>query len=160
MTSSSPKPAAGFPDGLVLYDGVCVFCSRWVRAVIARDAAKTFRFASVQSPYGRAMADAFGIDPEAPETNATVLDGRAWLKSDSALAILSRLPGFSWTRSLRLIPKPARDFVYDRVARNRYRLFGRTETCFVPAPADRDRFIDDDPPPAAYRQISSLPMSK
>lgn len=151
MTDWSPRPASGWPEGVVLYDGHCVFCSRWVRAVIARDEARRFRFASVQSPYGRAMAEAFGIDPDQPQTNATVLDGQAWLKSDSALAIMSRLPGLSWTRVLRFIPKGLRDAAYDLIAQNRYRLFGRARTCLVPAAGERDRFLDDAPPPNPSR---------
>jgi predicted DCC family thiol-disulfide oxidoreductase YuxK len=122
-----------------------------VRAVIARDDARRFHFVSVRSPYGRVMAGAFEIDPEAPETNAVVLDGRVWLKSDAALAVLSRLRGVAGTGLLRLVPKGLRDLGYDLIAQNRYRLFGRTRTCLVPAAGERDRFLDDTPPPTPSR---------
>jgi predicted DCC family thiol-disulfide oxidoreductase YuxK len=130
----APRPIAGFADGTVLFDGVCVICSRFFRFVAARDPQARFRFAAVQEPRGRRMAAALGIDPVFPETNALVLGGTAYMKSDAGIEILRRLPGWAWARHLRLIPRPLRDWLYDRVARNRYRLFGRTETCMVPGP--------------------------
>ena len=119
-------------DDVILYDGVCVFCSRWIQFVIARDAAKRFRFTPIQSPYGVRLAQAFGIDPKEPDTNAVIHGGRAHLKSDAALTVLSNLPGWGWTRALFGVPKPLRDAVYGVVARNRYRIFGKYESCFVP----------------------------
>jgi predicted DCC family thiol-disulfide oxidoreductase YuxK len=133
----TPRPISGFADGTVLYDGVCVLCSRWFRFVAARDPAARFRFTALQDPLGRRLAEALGIDTTEPETNAVVLDGIAYLKSDAGIEVLQRLPGYSWARHLRAVPKPLRDWLYDRIARNRYRLFGRTETCMVPDPALR-----------------------
>jgi predicted DCC family thiol-disulfide oxidoreductase YuxK len=129
-------------DDVILYDGVCVFCSRWVRFVIARDHAKRFRFTPIQSPYGIRLAQAFGIDPAEPDTNAVVHGGRAHLKSDAALTVLSNLPGWGWTGILFAVPKPLRDAVYSVVARNRYRIFGRYETCFVPDAELRRRVLE------------------
>ncbi|MGJ4880309.1 thiol-disulfide oxidoreductase DCC family protein [Bradyrhizobium sp. HKCCYLRH1065] len=129
-------------DDVILYDGVCVFCSRWVQFVIARDTAKRFRFTPIQSPYGTRLAQAFGIDPQDPDTNAVVHGGKAHLKSDAALTVLSNLPGWSWTRALRAIPKPLRDAVYGMVARNRYHIFGKYESCFVPDAELRKRVLE------------------
>ncbi|MGJ4957904.1 thiol-disulfide oxidoreductase DCC family protein [Bradyrhizobium sp. HKCCYLRH2015] len=129
-------------DDVILYDGVCVFCSRWVQFVIARDAAKRFRFTPIQSPYGTRLAQAFGIDPRNPDTNAVVHGGTAHLKSDAALTVLSNLPGWSWTRALLAIPKPLRDAVYSVVARNRYHIFGKYESCFVPDAELRNRVLE------------------
>ncbi len=129
-------------DDVILYDGVCVFCSRWVQFVIARDTAKRFRFTPIQSPYGTRLAQAFGIDPQEPDTNAVVHGGKAHLKSDAALTVLSSLPGWGWTRALRAIPKPLRDAVYSLVARNRYRIFGKYESCFVPDAELRRRVLE------------------
>jgi predicted DCC family thiol-disulfide oxidoreductase YuxK len=129
-------------DDLILYDGVCVFCSRWVRFVIARDKQKRFRFTPIQSAYGTRLARAFGIDPADPDTNAVVHGGRAHLKSDAALTVLSLLPGWGWTRALLVVPKPLRDAVYSLVARNRYRIFGRYEICFVPDAELRKRVLE------------------
>lgn len=129
-------------DDVILYDGICVFCSRWVRFVIARDQEKRFRFTPIQSAYGVRLAQAFGIDPDDPDTNAVIHGGRAHLKSDAALTVLSNLSGWSWTRVLFAVPKPLRDVVYGLVARNRYRIFGRYEACFVPDAELRARVLE------------------
>ena len=80
-------------DDVILYDGVCVFCSRWIRFVAARDTARRFRFTAIQSPYGTRLAQAFGIDPDDPDTNAVIHGGVAYFKSDGALTVLSNLAG-------------------------------------------------------------------
>ncbi|MBR0695301.1 thiol-disulfide oxidoreductase DCC family protein [Bradyrhizobium lablabi] len=129
-------------DDVILYDGVCIFCSRWVRFVIARDTSRRFRFTPIQSDYGARLAKAFGIDPNDPDTNAVVHDGVAYMKSDAALTVLSLLPGWRWTRMLFAVPKPLRDAVYSLIAHNRYRLFGKYETCFVPDAEMRGRVME------------------
>jgi predicted DCC family thiol-disulfide oxidoreductase YuxK len=129
-------------DDVILYDGVCVFCSRWIRFVAERDAERRFRFTAIQSEYGRRLAQAFGIDPEDPDTNAVVHGSSAYFKSDAALTVLSQLPGWRWVRVLRAIPKALRDAVYNLVARNRYRIFGKYEECFVPDESFRARVIE------------------
>lgn len=156
MRLMPPKPAPGWPENLILFDGVCLFCSRWVRAVMARDGGR-HRFVTIQSPFGRAMAEALGVDPHDPETNAVVVGGVARFKSDAALTVLSSLPGWGWTKAFMAAPRLLRDPVYDLIARNRYALFGRSGSCFAPSAADRARFLDDTPPVAttsaeAHRQ--------
>ncbi len=141
----TPLPAPDVPDGTILFDGVCVLCSRWVRFVAARDGGR-FRFVPVQSAYGHALAAWLGINPAAPETNAVVLGGTAWFKSDAALAVLPELPGWRGVRGLRAAPRPLRDWAYDRIALNRYRLFGRTDACMVPPPGLARRVLHDAPP--------------
>ena len=129
-------------DDVILYDGVCIFCSRWVRFVMARDRAGRFRFTAIQSPYGARLAASLGIDPDDPDTNAVVHGGVAYFKSDGALTVLSLLPGWGWARALLAVPKPLRDAVYDLVARNRYRIFGKYDACFVPDAAMRPRVME------------------
>jgi predicted DCC family thiol-disulfide oxidoreductase YuxK len=129
-------------DDVILYDGVCVFCSRWVRFVAARDNERRFRFTAIQSPYGTRLAQAYRIDPQDPDTNAVIHGGVAYFKSDAALTVLGLLPGWSWVRVLFAVPKPLRDAVYNLVARNRYRIFGKYETCFVPDAGLRDRVME------------------
>ena len=141
MSRWSPQPAPDEPDGLILFDGVCVFCSRWVRFVINRDPEQQFRFITVQSETGRALAARFGIDPEAPQTNAVILDGRIFFKSDAALAVLGALTATRPLALLKAAPRVLRDLVYDLIARNRYTIFGRTETCMAPSAEDRARFL-------------------
>ena len=129
-------------DDVILYDGVCVFCSRWVRFVAVRDSERRFRFTAIQSGYGTRLARAFGINPDDPDTNAVVHGGEVFVKSDAALTVLSHLPGWRWVRVLRLVPKPLRDAAYNLVARNRYRIFGKYEECFVPDAELRERVIE------------------
>jgi predicted DCC family thiol-disulfide oxidoreductase YuxK len=136
-----PHPAEDLPDRLLVFDGVCVFCAHWVRFVLARDRAQRWRFAAIQEPFGRAVAARYGIDADAATTNVVVRDGVAHFRSDAALAVLSDMPGWGFSRHLRLVPRALRDAVYDVVAKHRYRWFGRTETCLVPTPEVRARFI-------------------
>jgi predicted DCC family thiol-disulfide oxidoreductase YuxK len=143
--SWQPRPVGGVADGLILFDGVCLFCSRWVQFVIARDPAGRFRFAPIQGGFGAALAARLGISAENPETNAVVFAGRAYFKSDAAIAVIERLPGWGWVGALRLIPRPLRDRFYDLVARHRYRWFGRSDSCLVPAPELERRFVSDRP---------------
>ncbi|NBW06886.1 MAG: DUF393 domain-containing protein [Caulobacteraceae bacterium] len=126
---------------MILFDGVCVFCSRWVRFVLRHDTARRFRFMTIQSEAGRALASRLGIDPDAPETNAVILNGRAWFKSDAALKVLGAMSATSALGVGRLAPKVMRDPLYDLIAGNRYRIFGKTDVCMIPDPADRDRFV-------------------
>jgi predicted DCC family thiol-disulfide oxidoreductase YuxK len=129
-------------DDVILFDGVCVFCSRWIRFVATRDVDKRFRFTPIQSAYGTRLAQAFGINPDDPDTNAVIHGGRVHLQSDAALTVLANLPGWSWTRALLKVPKPLRDVVYRLVARNRYRIFGKYDACFVPDADLRARVIE------------------
>jgi len=140
MTARAAIP--GPDDDVILYDGVCVFCSRWVRFVAARDVARRFRFTAIQSGYGAQLAQAFGINPEDPDTNAVIHGGEVFFKSDAALTVLSNLPGWGWVRVLRAVPKPLRDAAYGLVARNRYRIFGKYEACFVPDAEMRARVME------------------
>lgn len=130
-------------DGaVILYDGICVLCSSGIRFVAKRDVDRIFRFTSIQSTYGRALALRLGIDPNAPETFALVMGGRPYLSSDAVLAISARLPGWRWTKALRIVPRGLRDALYGFVARHRYRMFGRTEVCDIPGPELRSRVIE------------------
>ena len=129
-------------DDVILFDGVCVFCSRWVDFVVARDIDKRFRYTTIQSPYGARLARTLGIDPGDPDTNAVIHGGKAHLQSDAALTVLSTLPGWRWARALFVVPKPLRDAVYRLIARNRYRIFGKYDACMVPDADLRARVIE------------------
>jgi predicted DCC family thiol-disulfide oxidoreductase YuxK len=129
-------------DDVILFDGVCVFCSRWVQFVVARDEAARFRFTPIQSAYGTRLAQALGIDADDPDTNAVIHGGVAYFKSDAALTVLSLLPGWSWVRVLFAVPRPLRDAVYNIVAKNRYRIFGKYDVCIVPDAELRARVLE------------------
>ena len=109
---------------------------------VERDVDCRFRFTAIQSPYGTRLAQAFGIDPADPDTNAVIHGGAAYLNSDAALTVLGALPGWEWVRALRAVPKPLRDAVYNLVARNRHRIFGKYEECFVPDADVRARVME------------------
>ncbi|HJR55703.1 MAG TPA: DCC1-like thiol-disulfide oxidoreductase family protein [Rhizomicrobium sp.] len=141
MAKANVMPIDWPDDGIILYDGVCVLCSGWVRFIVERDRARRFRFTPIQSSYGRALALALQIDPDNPDTNAVILDGRAWRRSDAAIRVIATLPRWGWVRWLRLVPRPLRDVVYRLVARTRYRVFGRHAVCDLGVSSHADRVI-------------------
>lgn len=135
------------PDGLMVFDGLCNFCSAQVRFILRIDPAGAIRFTAIQSPYGRHLADRFGIDPDDPLTFLFFDRGHPLRASDAVIAMLGRLSRpWRWLRVLRIVPRPLRDAAYRLFARNRYRLLGRRDSCMIPPPHIRARFIDDIPP--------------
>ena len=133
-----------FPDdkGLIVFDGVCVLCSGFAKFVLKHDRGLVFRLATAQSPLGQALFHHYGLDTETLETNLVLIEGRAYAKLDTVAAVAERLD-WPWHALvlLRAVPRFIGDWIYDRIARNRYALFGRTERCMLPAPEWRDRFI-------------------
>lgn len=124
-----------------LYDGVCVLCSRSVRYALRHERDDAMRFVAIQSREGRALAARHGLDPDDPDSVLLIEDGRALAKSDAVLALSARLAGPARLLGLgRVVPKAFRDWLYDRVARNRYRVFGRKTACAIPDPGRRHRF--------------------
>jgi len=133
-----------FPDdkALIVFDGVCVLCSGFARFVLKRDRQFAFRLATAQSPLGQALYRHYGLDGQEFETNLVLAGGRATAKLDTVALAGERLGGRWRALSLlRLLPRALADWLYDRVAANRYALFGRTERCMIPPPEWRDRFI-------------------
>jgi predicted DCC family thiol-disulfide oxidoreductase YuxK len=130
-------------EGLVLIDGVCVLCSASFRFVARRDRDRRFRFAPIQGSLGRRVAAAIGIDADQPDSFAVITDGRPLFKSQGAIFILRNLPGWRWSAVLLAVPRPLRDWIYDRVARNRYTVFGRMDVCMVPTAEFRAHMHDE-----------------
>jgi predicted DCC family thiol-disulfide oxidoreductase YuxK len=122
------------PYGLILFDGVCVLCSRGCRFVRDRDQRRYFRFIPMQLPEGRLLAEQLGIDPDHPTSFAFVANGHAFVKSEAALRIARELPFWRWIYALHFIPLTIRDAIYDWIARNRYRWFGCRQDCLLPDP--------------------------
>lgn len=134
-----------FPDdkGLIVFDGVCVLCTGFARFVLKRDRNFAFCLTTAQSPLGQALFRHYGLDTNTYETNLVLIDGCVHAKLDTLAAVGQRLGGpWRLLRVLRLVPRPLADWLYDRVAQNRYRLFGRTEACMMPPPAWRTRFLE------------------
>jgi predicted DCC family thiol-disulfide oxidoreductase YuxK len=133
-----------FPDErpLLVFDGVCVFCSGFIRFVLSQDRQASFRFVIAQSPLGQALYRHYGLDAVDFETNLLLTDGRLYTKLDAFAEVMRRLGGIWRPLSLlRHLPAPVAVCCYDRVARNRYRLFGRRPQCLVPDAALRARVL-------------------
>ena len=127
---------------IILFDGVCNLCNGSVRFVIRRDPNRYFKFASLQSEAAsRVLAETNHATP-GPDSIVLVEADRVWVKSTAILRIARQLR-FPWPVSYAFvaIPRPIRDWVYDFVARHRYRWFGRKDVCMVPTPELRDRFL-------------------
>jgi len=131
-------------DNLVVFDGVCHFCTKLVQFVLRHESDHVLRFAPMQSTTGSRILRELGIDPEDAQTFVVISGGEALIKSDAALSLMNHLRG-GWKalRILGVLPRPMRDWAYGVVARNRYRWFGRFDQCMVPSPEVQDRFITD-----------------
>jgi predicted DCC family thiol-disulfide oxidoreductase YuxK len=133
-----------FPDDrpLIVFDGACVLCSGFVRFVLRHDQAGRFRFLAAQSDLASAIYRHYGLPTDVWETNLLLAEGVLYTKSAAGIEITTRFGGiWSLMRLLRLLPRPLRDWIYDRIARNRYRWFGRQEFCGIADPAHEDRFL-------------------
>lgn len=132
---------------------MCNLCSGAVRFIIARDPHARFRFAPLQSEFAAARLHGSGDGVSGPDTIVLIQNDRVYVKSAAALRIARRLT-FPWPllSLVWVLPGPVRDWAYDVVARRRYRWFGRTESCLVPTPELRERFLAvDTPKPAQIR---------
>jgi predicted DCC family thiol-disulfide oxidoreductase YuxK len=133
---------------LVLYDGVCGLCNRLLHFLLRHDKRTVFAYASLQSARGRAVVQRAGGDPDDLTSFYVVADfaspnSRVFMRSDAALFVAGQLE-WPWRimRVGRLLPKPLRDAIYDIVARTRYRIFGRYESCPLTPPEFRSRFLE------------------
>jgi predicted DCC family thiol-disulfide oxidoreductase YuxK len=128
--------------GVILFDGVCNLCNASVNFVIDRDPASYFRFAALQSDSGRALLRRHGLDDGRVTGVVLISDSRAYTGSAAAVRIARHLRG-AWKllAALIIVPPFLRDAAYGLVARRRYRWFGKTDTCRVPTPELRERFL-------------------
>lgn len=127
---------------LIVFDGVCVFCSGFVQMVVRLDRKGRFRFATAQSPFGEALFSQHGLPTDSYLTNLALIDGAAFTRLDSFVVVMAEL-GWPWraAKALLLLPRPLRDWLYDRIAMNRYALFGRTDSCKIPSAGMLERLI-------------------
>ncbi len=137
------------PHPIILYDGVCGLCNRLNQFVLSRDSGAIFRFASLQSPLAERILSRHGANPRDLDTvyvvvNFELPDEHLLPRSDAVLFILKQLGRICKFLGLffQLLPHTVRDAAYRLVARNRYRIFGRFETCTLPSPENRNRFLD------------------
>lgn len=134
---NAPAPAT------VLFDGTCRLCSGSVRFILARETSPALRFASLQSQAAARLLEEHGLDPAAMDTLVLIEGGAAYSRSDAVIRIARHLR-WPWRLGAvaRVVPRFLRDRGYDLVARQRFRWFGRRETCFVPSPEIASRFLD------------------
>ena len=137
------------PHPILLYDGVCGLCNRFVQLILRRDRKAVFNFASLQSALAAGILTRHNADPTDLDTVYVVLnhelpDESLLSRSEAVLFVLKQLEGiYRPTASLlQLLPEFLRDPAYNAVARHRYRIFGRSETCILPNDQDRPRFPD------------------
>lgn len=127
---------------LLLFDGVCNLCNHAVQWVLRHDTQGQFQFASLQSALGQSLLQHFGLDARQLSTVVLVVDDQVFTHSDAPLEVMRRLGGgWGMLYALRVLPKALRDGVYDWVARNRYRWFGQRESCVLPRPEWKGRFL-------------------
>lgn len=138
------------PDShpIVLYDGVCGLCNRLVQFILKRDLQDQFRFASLQSEFAETLLNKHGADSRDLDTFYLVIDHdqpgeRVLMRSDAVLRV-ARILGGIWKLAGAgcVLPRVLRDGIYRIVARNRYRVFGKHESCVLPAAEHRTKFLD------------------
>jgi len=127
---------------IIVFDGHCVFCSGWARFILRQDRQARFRFIAAQTPLGDALYRHYGLDTRDYETNMLLDRGRAQVKSEATIRMLTGL-GFPWALAgmFRVIPLRLRDAVYGFIARHRFKIAGRRDSCHVPTAEERARFL-------------------
>lgn len=140
--SSAHPPGLAPADRVVLFDGVCRLCSAWAQFLIRFDGQKRFKLATVQSPEGQALLSWFGMPTEQFDTMVLIEGNRVYRRSSAFVRVLLGLGlPFSLVAVVWVIPSPLRDWVYDRIALNRYRLFGKNDQCLLPTADHDSRFL-------------------
>jgi predicted DCC family thiol-disulfide oxidoreductase YuxK len=142
MTNHTASSATHVQHPTLLFDGVCNLCNHSVQWVLLRDDTAIFRFAALQSDTGQQLLRQFGLSPEQFNTVVLVDGERIFLRSDAVLEIARRLGGgWQLLYVFKIVPRFLRDAIYNWVAQNRYRWFGRQESCMLPRPEWKGRFV-------------------
>lgn len=131
---------------VILFDGICNLCDSSVQFVIRHDSKRKFRFASLQSTFGQEVLRQFKLPPM--ELNSFILleNNTLYTRSTGALKVAKKLDGMiSWLYAFIIVPPFMRNAVYNFIARNRYKWFGKKDACWLPSPALRDLFWDEGP---------------
>jgi len=127
---------------IILFDGVCNFCNFWVNFVLEKDKKNVFRFAALQSEKARELSSRLNIDISNLDTFVLIVGEKFYIKSTAALMVCKKLDSYlKILFPLIILPAFFRDFVYDIIAKNRYKLFGRKESCRIPTQAEKEKFL-------------------
>jgi len=129
-------------QNIILFDGVCVLCTGWVKFLLKYDKQQHYKLASVQSPAGQDLLRYAELPTEIFETLVVIEQGVIHVRSNAVLRVLRRL-GLPWSLVgvFRVVPRLLRDFIYYHIAINRYRIFGQHSSCYVAIQADMNRFL-------------------
>lgn len=130
-------------NDIVLFDGVCNLCSGSVLFIIQHDRKRVFKFASLQASFSQQQLDKFKVDKNLLHSLILVRGNQIFERSDAALEIARQLSG-GWPilYIFKILPRFLRDGIYNLIARNRYRLFGKKEECWIPTPELKERFLE------------------
>ena len=132
-------PEHSYP--ILLFDGICNYCNRWVNFIIRHDKKKKFRFATLQSETGKKLLKQYNIT-EGIESAILIYNEKIYIKSSTGLHVLYHLGGiYSLAFVFIVIPAYIRDFYYDIIARNRYKWWGKRNQCMIPTEEVRERFL-------------------
>ncbi|WP_428225293.1 thiol-disulfide oxidoreductase DCC family protein [Flavobacterium sp.] len=127
---------------IILFDGVCNFCNDWVNYIIQKDQRDVFRFVALQSEMGLGIQKRLGILDRKIDSIVLYIPNQAYfIKSDAVLEIAKSLPYLSWLRLFKIIPTSLRNPIYDYIAKNRYKWFGKKENCMLPTAEIRGKFL-------------------
>ena len=128
---------------IILFDGVCNLCNGAINFIIKRNSKASLKFASLQSDTGKQLLKEYNIDPLKTDSIVLIDSNKAFLKSDAALRIAKDLDdAYPLLYSFIIIPAFIRNSIYDLIARNRYKWFGKKESCMIPTPDLKSRFLD------------------
>lgn len=130
---------------IIVFDGHCVLCSGWANFVLKHDKRRAYRLLAAQTPVGQALYAHYGLGGDDYQSNLLIQSGQVFIKSEGSIRMAEGL-GWPWriAAGFRLLPLTWRDWLYEGVARNRIRWFGRREVCYLPALEDADRFVAGD----------------
>jgi predicted DCC family thiol-disulfide oxidoreductase YuxK len=129
---------------IVIFDGVCKLCNGWSQFIIKRGPDNQIKLANIQSDIGKQLLQHFGYDANDVTTMLYIEEGRCWDKSDAFFKVIGQLnTPLKYLVIFKIIPKVIRDWLYDRIALNRYRLFGKYLSCPIPSEDDKARFLTD-----------------
>lgn len=134
------------PDNkkIVLFDGVCNLCNDAIQRIIKHDKKDIFRFASLQSEIGKKLVEERGLDPEELDSIIMIDPGVAYYRKSTAALEISRdmSGGYSLLKNFLFLPEGLRDGIYDFIANNRYKWFGKKDQCMIPTPELKSKFLD------------------
>ncbi|MFT7374341.1 MAG: putative DCC family thiol-disulfide oxidoreductase YuxK [Oleiphilaceae bacterium] len=144
MRFTALPPNISNTDQVILFDGVCKLCNAWSNFIIKHDQKHVFKLCSVQSEEGQKILKHYSLPTDVYESMIYVEGDTFYQQSDAFFQVIAKL-GFPWRMMsvFRLIPKPLRNWLYDRIAFNRYRLFGKYDYCSLPVPDHEARYLSE-----------------